>query len=144
MVAAIALSGTSAAISVLQPIRAWAQASDGRSPGPAMVRMARLLFPHDALTDDVYAEVLGAALSATSADGSFAALLDEAGAELDTHSGGDFLAASEAARIAAMEAIETDTAFQAIRINVLMGVYQHPAGGHRLRRAVVQGWWVSQ
>lgn len=127
IVAAISISGTTASISVLQPISAWAQSSDGRRPDCAVVRMARLLYPHDALSDDVYAEILGDALSATAADDSFAVLLDDTCAALDLHTGGDFVSADEAAQIAAMRVIEGGTAFTAIQAAVRASVYQHPA-----------------
>ena len=128
MVAAITISGTKASMSVLQPISAWAQASDARRrPDREMVRMARLLYPHDALSDGVYAGILGAALSATAADESFAVLLDDVGAALDSQTGGDFVTADEAAQIAAMRVIEGYTAFTAIQAAVRTGVYQHPA-----------------
>jgi len=127
MVAAMTLSGTTASMSVLQPISVWAQASDGGRPDHDMVRMARLLYPHDALSDDVYAEILGDALSATAVDDSFAVLLDDVGAALDSQMGSDFVTADEAAQIAAMRVIEGDSAFIAIQEAVRTGVYQHPA-----------------
>lgn len=127
MVAAIALSGTTASTSVLQPISAWAQASDGRHPGRDMLRMARLLYPHDSLSDDVYAEILDAALLATAVDESFAVMLGDVGAALDSQTGGDFVAAGETAQLAAMRVIDGDTAFVAIQAAVRTGVYQHPA-----------------
>lgn len=125
--AAIALSGSAASISVLQPINAWAQARDGRRPDAGIVAMARLLYPHEALSDDVYSEVLGDALSGTAADNVLANSLDEAGAALDLRTGGDFIGASEDAQIAAMRAIEQDQAFAAIRAHVRDGLYLHPA-----------------
>jgi hypothetical protein len=119
LAAAITLAGST----TLQPLIAWAQS--GSRPAAAMVRMARLLYPHDALADDVYAEVLGDALSAATQE--FADMLDLASAELDARTGGDFLAADEADQIVAMRAIENDAAFSAIRATVRDGVYQHPA-----------------
>ncbi len=127
LVAAITLSGSAVSMSILQPIRTWARTSDGSRPDTAMVRMARLLYPHDALADDVYAEILGDALSATAADGSFALLLDKVGAALDSQTGGDFLTADEASQIAAMRVIDEDTVFAAIQTSVRTGVYLHPA-----------------
>jgi len=127
MIAAIALSGTTASLSVLQPIGAWAQSNDSRRPGRDMVRMARLLYPHDALSDGVYAEILGDALSAAAADDSFAVVLDDVGAALESQTGGDFVEADEADQIAAMRAIENESAFATIRATVRDGIYQHPA-----------------
>ena len=92
-----------------------------------MVRMARLLYPHDALSDGVYAEILGDALSSTAANDSIAVLLDDVGAALDSQTGDDFVMADEATQIAAMRAIEDGSAFTAIQAAVRTGVYQHPA-----------------
>jgi len=127
MVAAIALSGTTASMSILQPVSAWAQASDGGRPNPDMIRMARLLYPHDALSDGVYADILGDALSATAAEDSFAMLLDAVGEALDSQIDGSFVMADEADQIAAMRVIEGDAAFTAVQAAVRTGIYQHPA-----------------
>ena len=118
--AAVALSGSA----TLQPILAWAQAGNGGPPGADMVRMARLLYPHAALSDDVYAAVLGHALGQSATD--FAEALDEAAVMLDLEAGADFLAADEAAQIAAMRAIEGEAIFAAIRTKVRDGLYLHP------------------
>jgi hypothetical protein len=127
IVAAIALSGTAASLSVLRPIRAWAEESNSALPNPGMARMARLLYPHDALSDDIYSEILGAALAATAADDSFAVLLADVGDALDSQTGGNFVTADEASQIAAMQSIEGHAAFNIIQAKVQAGVYQHPA-----------------
>lgn len=127
VIAAITLSGTTASMSVLQPISAWAQANDGRQPDRDMVRMARLLYPHDALSDGVYAEILGDTLSSTAANDSIAVLLDDVGVALDSQTAGDFFLADQATQIAAMRAIENNSAFTAIQAAVRTGVYQHSA-----------------
>ena len=81
VVAIMALSG--AAGTALNPqlslfSRAWAESTGApdRDVLAAMVRMARLLYPHDALSDDVYAGVLDRALSETAAGAAFAGQLD--------------------------------------------------------------------
>lgn len=119
LAAASALAGTT----TLQPLITWAQ-SGGR-PGGAMIRMARLLYPYDALADDVYAEVLGDALSTAAEER--ADLLDQVNSDLDARTNGDFLGADEAAQIAAMQAIENGAAFGAVRASVRDGLYLHPA-----------------
>ena len=48
-----------------------------------MVRMARLLFPHDALSDDVYLEILDEALSDAASSEEFKTDLDAAATALD-------------------------------------------------------------
>ena len=125
--AVIALSGSAATMTVLQPISAWAEDRDGDRLDPGMVRMARLLYPHDALSDDVYAEILDDALAATAADDSFAMLLDDVGAALESQTSTEFVTADPAVQIAAMQAIEGDAAFTTIQAAIRAGVYQHPA-----------------
>jgi hypothetical protein len=128
VVAVIALSGAAAA--VLEPrlfalSRAWA-----KSPGQvdetvslAMVRMARLLYPHDALSDEVYADVLDQALSDTATRAVFARQLEEATAALAERSGGAWQDMDVAEQIEAMRGIESESYFVAIQNNVRAGIY---------------------
>jgi hypothetical protein len=81
IVSVIALSGTAGA--ALRPdlfavSRAWAESASplDDSLRQAMLRMARLLFPHDALGDDVYAEILDRALSDVASGTEFAEQLE--------------------------------------------------------------------
>lgn len=132
VVAIVALAG--AAGSTLNPGlftlgRAWAE-----SPGPvddavrdAMVRMARLLFPHDALADDVYAEVLNRALSDVATGADFAADLEAASAALADRSGGDWRALDAAGQVEVMQGIETAEFFVAIQNAVRAGIYNGAA-----------------
>jgi hypothetical protein len=131
IVAAITLSGlagTSIGTSFLGLSRAWAQSED-RSDGDsaAMVRMARLLYPHDAIADDVYLDVLNLAMSMTASDGSFAALLDVAVDALNASQSGDFADLDEASQIAALQSVESQPFFAAIQMNVGITFYYHPA-----------------
>jgi hypothetical protein len=133
-VAVIALSA--AAGSAVRPglfgvSRAWAESGAALDPDlrKAMVRMARLLFPHDALPDDTYAGVLDQALSATAGSEAFAAHLEAAAAALDRHSGddGSWRALDEAEQLDAMRSIESEPYFAAIREQVRIGIYNSPA-----------------
>jgi len=125
--AAIALSGATASASLLKPISAWAQSGADSRPDADMVRFARLLYPHDALDDDVYAQVLGDAISAVADDDVVATQLDDVGVLLDTQAGGDFLAADEDTQVNAMRGVEQAAAFAAIRVRIRDGLYLHPA-----------------
>lgn len=131
VVAIMALSG--AAGTALNPqlslfSRAWAESTGApdRDVLAAMVRMARLLYPHDALSDDVYAGVLDRALSETAAGAAFAGQLDAAAAALDARSGGVWQDLDVAAQIEAMRAVETEAFFVAIQATVQFGVYNDP------------------
>jgi len=131
IVAAITLSGlagTSIGTSFLGPSRAWAQSEDGSDgDSAAMVRLARLLYPHDAIADDVYLDVLNLAMSMTASDDSFAALLDVAVDALDASRSGDFVDLDEASQIAALQSVESQPFFAAIQMNVGVTFYYHPA-----------------
>jgi len=130
-VAAIALSG--AAGSVLDPrsllmSRAWAESTAVPDDGlrVAMVRMARLLFPHDAIPDAVYARVLDDALSAVASGTDFRAQLDQVAGALDAHAGGAWVEREAEAQITALRAIETEASFLAIQNAVRAGIYNSP------------------
>jgi hypothetical protein len=131
IVAAITLSGlagTSTGTSFLGLSRAWAQSEDGSDgDSAAMMRMARLLYPHDAITDDVYMDVLNLAMSMTAADGSFAALLDVAVDALNAGQSDDFVDLDEASQMAALQSVESQPFFAAIQMNVGVTFYYHPA-----------------
>ena len=132
LVAAITFSGL-AGSTVGAPFfglsKAWAQSVNGgdEETHAAMVRMARLLYPHDSISDDVYMDVLNLAMSATASDGSFAALLDTAAAALNANQSAGFADLDEAAQIAALRSIESQPFFAAIQMNVGTMFYYHPA-----------------
>lgn len=130
VVAIMALSG--AAGTALNPqlslfSRAWAESPGQPGEGvlAAMVRMARLLYPHDALSDEVYAGILDRALSETAAGAAFAGQLDAAAAALDARAGGAWRDLDTAAQVEVMRGIETEAFFVAIQATVQFGVYNH-------------------
>jgi hypothetical protein len=132
IVSVIALSATAG--STLRPdlvsaSQVWAESTSPLDPSlpEAMVRMARLLFPHDALSDDVYAKVLDQALSDTAASKEFAAHLQAAAAALDEQTDGSWWELDEAAQIDAMTGIEVQPFFVAIQNHVRAGIYNSPA-----------------
>ena len=101
--------------------RAWAQgATLDPSAKEAMVRMARLLFPHNAIGDDVYADVLDRALASAAADASLAETLRQAERALDARAG-KFVERDEASQLAAMRAVEGSPFFNAIHVAVRSG-----------------------
>lgn len=108
--------------------RAWAESTRPLDPGmrAAMVRMARLLYPHEALSDAVYAGVLDSTLSDVAGGAAFAAQLDKTAAALDARAGGAWQDLDPAAQIAAMHGIETEDFFVAIQGAVRAGLYFGP------------------
>ena len=79
LVATITYSGlisTGVGSSLLRAGHAWAQSSDGNID--VLARMARLLFPHESIADEVYAEVVDSILTAAAADSSLSESLEDA------------------------------------------------------------------
>jgi len=132
IVALAALSGTAG--SILNPqlfslSRAWAESGDASDAGVRRIslRMARLIYPHDALGDEVYAGILDQALENVVSGEEFAAQLDAAAAALDKESGGDWSTVDAAAQVEAMRKVETQPFFAAIVNQVRFGLYFSPA-----------------
>ncbi len=131
LVASIALSGLASGTlgpSVFRFSKVWAQSDELDEPTlAAMTRLARLLYPHDAISDDVYREVLDQALADTAADGSIVDALREIEDALYAQQPADFMALDEDAQIAALTDIEHIEAFSTIRFAVMLRLYNHPA-----------------
>jgi len=130
--AVIALSG--AAGNALRPelfsvSRAWADSATALDPSlrKTMLRMARLLYPHDALSDEIYAGLLDQALSDAATSSDFAEHFEAAATALDQQSGGSWSAMDEAAQVDAMRSIESTPFFTAIRDRVRLGIYNSAA-----------------
>jgi hypothetical protein len=109
--------------------RAWAESAGQPDAGvrAAMLRMARLLYPHGELPDTVYAGILDRALSEVATGAEFGKQLDEAAAALDARAGRRWLDLEQAAQVAAMRDIETEAFFVAIQNAVRAGIYNDPA-----------------
>lgn len=132
VVALAALSGVAG--STLTPglfslSRAWAQSPDGIDPAirNAMTRMARLLYPHDALAEDVYAEVLDQAMSEVASGSTFIRDLETASAALADQTNGEWLELGENEQIEVMRQIEATDSFGAIQAAVQAGIYNGKA-----------------
>ncbi len=131
LVATMALSG--AAGTLLGPhsllvSRAWAESTGMSDDGikTAMVRMARLLFPHDAIPDAVYARVLDGSLSAVTSGAEFRAQIDQVAGALDARVGGSWVDQEAEAQLAALRSIESEVSFLAIQNAVRAGIYNSP------------------
>lgn len=122
LVAAIAFSGVTAGSigpAALRFAAAWAQ-SGAESTGDTLVRLARLMLPHDGLSDDVYVEVLNVGLAATADDASvIEALLKAQQSEY-------FIAIDEDAQIVAMRAIEDEGSFAVVLGVLKANLYGNP------------------
>ena len=90
------------------------------------MRLARLLYPHDALDDSVYADALRPLLSRADRDVALAADLRAGLAMLDARAGGSWRAASPDVQLDALERLEEERFFQTLRTAVRNRLYQHP------------------
>ena len=126
LVAALTVSGLatgSLASSLLREAAAWAETGNA-----ALLKMARLLFPHDSVPDHIYAEVVAGALAATASDPAAQGLLTAAESELDARSqSGSWYDSDEQEQLTALTAVQGETFFAAIMGLVMFGLYTHPA-----------------
>ena len=102
-----------------------AQAQSGEDSDAAMIRLARLLAPHEDISDQEYADVLDIALNALGE--SLTNALADAEAALDTAAGGDFLTANVDTQLSAITSIEDAAYFQDVLHAVKLVLYGHPA-----------------
>jgi hypothetical protein len=132
------LAATGLGAQVLGISKAWANNPRDPSATAAMVRMARQLYPHDRIADDVYIEVLeqsinsvagsGLAVGAGSDQGTgLLAMLQTAEDALNAQQSDDFVDLDEASQLAALKAIEHEGYFIAIQYKVKSFFYHHPA-----------------
>lgn len=127
LLAAITYSGlifSGIGSAVLRASSAWAKSAEGSAA--ELTRMARLLFPHDGVADDVYAEVMDGILGDAASDASLHGMLNEAVGALNAAQDGDWFEAGESEQITAMRAIEDRPFFGAILGNVRARFYTHP------------------
>jgi hypothetical protein len=131
LVAAIAFSGiasTTLGPSALRISAAWAESRSKPDDETmrAMVRMARLLYPHDGISDEVYAGILNGALLNTASDETFADALDRALEALNTARAADWTALDKREQIAVLKEVEVGGFFAAIQGTVRAGIYLNP------------------
>lgn len=123
VVAATVFSGVTLSATAFRSRVARAQAVGG--PDATLVRVARLLAPHDEISDRHYAEVLDTAVNVFG--GNLRASLADTETALDAAAGGDFLAADADIQLAAISSIENAAHFQDTVYAVKLFLYGHPA-----------------
>ena len=148
LVAALTLAGAAATegYALVLGSRAWASAS-GADFHAAMVRIARLLYPHATLDDGVYAEVLDQAMAQVADDAMFDRLLREAERALDQEAGGTFLEAAPEAQLAALQAIDHEAYWIPIQFAVAGHLYSHPKAWAMMGyegSSWQQGGWIDR
>jgi hypothetical protein len=123
LVATIAYSGlisAGAGTALFRAGAAWAQSSE--KGAAELVRLARLLYPHDGVADDVYLEVIEGVLSDSTND----PIIDSAMTALNAAQSSDWFELDTDAQVAAMKSVETESFFEAIRVGVRDRFYTHP------------------
>jgi hypothetical protein len=107
----------------LRGAAAWASSTDGTT----LATFGRLLFPHDGLSDEVYAEVMNNVLMALASNPDTENLLAAAEQSLDAQQDTAWVERDESEQIAAIEKIQGEAFFTAI-LGMLRGAfYYNPA-----------------
>ena len=106
---------------------AWAQATDpAQELADVLAHLARLLFPHDGLADETYANVIGGVLAATAEDRAMTEVLHSAEVALDAASGQSWMKLDAAAQIEAIKLVQDEAFFAAILGTVRGHFYNNP------------------
>ena len=106
----------------------WALSVDGLADHVALtlLRMARLLYPHDGLGDDPYLEIVEGLGRAASKDTVLAANLEAGVVTLDGARGKPWLDLAEADQIGVLSDLETTAFVNTVRTTVLHDLYNNP------------------
>jgi hypothetical protein len=112
--------------------RAWFEAPEALNPDTfaTLVQMSRDIYPHDQLEDRFYAAAVSALDAGAKSDAALKTTLEEGVAGLDksamgVKSTGYRGLADEADRVALLKAIATSAFFQAVRGNLVTGIYNN-------------------
>ncbi|HSN32213.1 MAG TPA: twin-arginine translocation signal domain-containing protein [Ideonella sp.] len=124
------LVGTLAAGSVLAglaPSTVWAVELKtlSQAEGATLMKMGRVLYPHDKLPDAVYALLAKDLDEKAAADAATAKTLREGIAALDAAAGGSFAKAGAAKRLAAVKGLESSPFFAAVRGQCITSLYNN-------------------
>ena len=107
----------------LRGAAAWASSTDGTT----LARFGRLLFPHDDLPDEVYADVMNNVLMALESDPATENLLAAAEQALDAQHDTAWIDRDETGQIVAIENIQGEAFFAAILGTLRGAFYYNPA-----------------
>ncbi|HJP36914.1 MAG TPA: tat (twin-arginine translocation) pathway signal sequence [Gammaproteobacteria bacterium] len=125
------LTGTlwagSSAIAALAPARVWALelAHFNARQGHTLMRMTRIIYPHDALDDAVYALVVKDLDAAAAAEPESASVLAEGIENLDAAADGDWLAASAKRQLNIVETVAATPFFEKVRSTAIVSLYDN-------------------
>jgi hypothetical protein len=116
-------AATTAALLLLLPGCTGGAAEEQRR---RLSRIARLLYPHDALPDATYDAVLGSLQQRASDDPTLAAALRECLEQLDRAADGDWPNAPPQVQIQSLRTMETGAFFDTVRQAVSDELYERP------------------
>jgi hypothetical protein len=153
---AVVATAATGAVAITASNGAWAmslKSLDARTAA-GLLRMSRLLYPHDALGDVYYAASVEALDKKAAADPKLAAQLAEGVAGLDRALGVPFLQLSEGTQVEVLTGLETTGFFQTVRGHTVVALYNNPLvwphfgyqgasyeqGGYLLRGFQDAGW----
>ena len=102
------------------------QSGLGENDKRTLLRMARLLYPHDALADDIYVEVLQPLQVQAAGDATLSADLRAGFETLDGAAGADWRTAPAETQIETLKRIEDGAFFGTIQEAVRTRLYEHP------------------
>jgi hypothetical protein len=88
-----------------------------------LLRMCRVLYPHDSLHDGYYAACVESLDAKAAADEDLAEQLRDGVTDLNDAAGGKFLEVDETKQIAALRAVESMPFFQAVRGHMIVALY---------------------
>lgn len=115
------------ALTALAPSRAWAVELKALSSaeGDTLMKMGRVLYPHEKLPDAVYALLAKDLDAGAATDPKSAALLRAGITELDKAAGGSFAKAPAAQQLAVVKAMEATPFFAAVRGKCVTSLYDN-------------------
>lgn len=124
------LTGTIATGSVLfalapSPVWAVALSTLGQDDAEVLLRMGRVLYPHEKLPDAVYALLAKDLDAAAAKDATLATQLQAGIVELNRLAGGKFSTANEARKLEAVTAMEKTPFFEAVRAKCITSLYDN-------------------
>lgn len=114
--------------SLLLNVDAWAAELGTLNKGSAevLLRLCRLLYPHDKLHDGYYATCVEGLDTKAANDSALAEQLNAGVAALNQAHDGNFLALGEAAQVEALEALQATPFFQTVRGHMVVALYNQP------------------
>jgi hypothetical protein len=117
--------GVAVSLAAALPNATWAAALSAvdQPTADVLLRMCRVLYPHDDLSDDYYAACVEALDQKGAKDPALAQLLSEGVSNLNALNGGSFLDLSEAQQVAALTSIESSSFFQSVRGHMVVALY---------------------